>query len=487
MNRRVSVWKYVRLKNGRWRYCKPALAKNGMIRPDWVIVKGKPEHHPEGNFYLHRYDGDREIWKRVGSNAQDAVEAAEFDAAYLEAKSKGIPVKPIDALNLTVSAAVHGWLQDVKLSARPETYELYEHTVREFQAWNLNGGPRRKFISEFTRFDLLTYRKWLLADVGNAPRTAGNKLTRVNRFIRKTLKQREGEGLITVRDTKVGVTQKEPEVYEQHQLDQFFKFCTRTQATLFKTFLLTGFREDEVMYLYWRDVDFTKGTLRVTAKPEFDFTVKDYEERTVAVPFDNLMGELYKLGWWNNAEESATGKHCQLVFPTAGGKPNYHMLRLCKRIAHRAGLNCKLCSTCIFTKGKECERWFLHKFRATYGTELLRNGFDIVTVRKLLGHKPGSEATFRYLAPLQVETVRKKGIDNLFGSIVDWETEEDRVPRPQATKDETADQPDACEPESLESLSVTEASADMWKKLKEALRKAEAEPKKRKPRGASAP
>jgi hypothetical protein len=52
MNRRVSVWKYVRLKNGRWRYCKPALAKNGMIRPDWVIVKGKPEHHPEGNFYL---------------------------------------------------------------------------------------------------------------------------------------------------------------------------------------------------------------------------------------------------------------------------------------------------------------------------------------------------------------------------------------------------------------------------------------------------
>ncbi len=133
MNRRVSVWKYVRLKNGRWRYCKPALAKNGTIRPDWVIVKGKPEHHPEGNFYLHRYDGDREIRKRVGSNAQDAVEAAEFDAAYLEAKSKGIPVKPIDSPNLTVSAAVHGWLREVELSTRPETHELYEHTVREFQ------------------------------------------------------------------------------------------------------------------------------------------------------------------------------------------------------------------------------------------------------------------------------------------------------------------------------------------------------------------
>src|SRR5207253_4452083 len=45
MNRRVSVWKYVRLKNGRWRYCRPAVAKNGKIKADWVIVKGKHQRH----------------------------------------------------------------------------------------------------------------------------------------------------------------------------------------------------------------------------------------------------------------------------------------------------------------------------------------------------------------------------------------------------------------------------------------------------------
>src|SRR5438445_4854543 len=59
MNRRVSVWKYVRLKNGRWRYCKPAVAKNGKIKADWVIVKGKHQRHLEGNFYLHRYDRNK--------------------------------------------------------------------------------------------------------------------------------------------------------------------------------------------------------------------------------------------------------------------------------------------------------------------------------------------------------------------------------------------------------------------------------------------
>ena len=71
MNRRVSVWKYVRIGK-KWRYCKAAVGKNGKIKPDWVIVRGKEEHHPEGNFYLHRYGGDKEIWKRIGPNAQEA-------------------------------------------------------------------------------------------------------------------------------------------------------------------------------------------------------------------------------------------------------------------------------------------------------------------------------------------------------------------------------------------------------------------------------
>src|ERR1035438_10128851 len=108
MNRRVSVWKYVRLKNGRWRYCKPATGKNGKIRPDWVIVKGKAEHHPEGNFYVHRYDNGREIWRKIGESAQEAVDAADFEGTYLQAKSKGIPVKEIDTPVLSIDAAVHG-------------------------------------------------------------------------------------------------------------------------------------------------------------------------------------------------------------------------------------------------------------------------------------------------------------------------------------------------------------------------------------------
>jgi len=109
----------------------PQLEKTEKIKPDWVIVKGREEHHPEGNFYLHRYEGDREIWKKIGPSAQEAVNAADFESTYLTARAKGI--QQIDTPVLSIKAAAHGWLEDVKLSNRPETYELYEHTLRQFR------------------------------------------------------------------------------------------------------------------------------------------------------------------------------------------------------------------------------------------------------------------------------------------------------------------------------------------------------------------
>ena len=289
MNRRVSVWKYVRIGK-KWRYCKPTVGKNGKIKSDWVIVKGKEEHHPEGNFYLHRYEGDREIWKKIGPNAQEAVNAADFESTYLTARAKGIPVKQIDTPTLSIKAAAHGWLEDVKLSNRPETYELYEHTVRQFQEWNSNGGPHRVNVIDLTRRDLLEYRKWLLDDEKNSARTAGNKLTRISQWYRDSLKLKPGEGLITTRDTRLGVTDREPEIYTVDELRKLSKASWPAEQTLFRTFLVTGFREDEIRFLTWADLDFKRFTIKVTPKPEYDFVIKDHEERTVPIPPWDMKG-----------------------------------------------------------------------------------------------------------------------------------------------------------------------------------------------------
>lgn len=73
------------------------------------------------------------------------------------------------------------------------------------------------------------------------------------------------------------------------------------------------------------------------------------------------------------------------MFPTADGNLNYNLLQTLKRIAKRAGLNCGHCQTC--KERDERERWYLHKFCASYATALLRSGFPVPDVQKALGHK----------------------------------------------------------------------------------------------------
>ena len=49
---KYTIYKYVRFKDGSWRYCRAALYANHTIKPDVVTVGGKEEKHPEGNYYI---------------------------------------------------------------------------------------------------------------------------------------------------------------------------------------------------------------------------------------------------------------------------------------------------------------------------------------------------------------------------------------------------------------------------------------------------
>jgi len=49
---KYTIYKYVRLRDGSWRYCRAALYANHTVKPDVVNLGGKEEKHPEGNYYL---------------------------------------------------------------------------------------------------------------------------------------------------------------------------------------------------------------------------------------------------------------------------------------------------------------------------------------------------------------------------------------------------------------------------------------------------
>jgi integrase len=66
------------------------------------------------------------------------------------------------------------------------------------------------------------------------------------------------------------------------QLKQFFAACDSEQRIRYQTFLYTGMREREVMFLTWADVDLDAGTITVQAKS--GFTTKNRKSRVVPIP-----------------------------------------------------------------------------------------------------------------------------------------------------------------------------------------------------------
>src|SRR6266404_5489682 len=77
---KFTLYKYVKLADSSWRYCRAAFYSNGKIKPNQCIVGGKEEEHPEGAYYLYH----KKQWILVGT---DALEAQRRRNALLARKS----------------------------------------------------------------------------------------------------------------------------------------------------------------------------------------------------------------------------------------------------------------------------------------------------------------------------------------------------------------------------------------------------------------
>ena len=122
--------------------------------------------------------------------------------------------------------------------------------------------------------------------------------------------------------------------------------CAPYHSTLYDFFLMSGFREQEAMHLLWSDVRINSNIVEMRWKPQFKWTPKAYKEREVPVP--NELLEVLETHRRSLPAARATAQ--ALVFSTASGRCDTHMLRALKRNANKAGLN--------------PDDFWLHKFRA---------------------------------------------------------------------------------------------------------------------------
>lgn len=384
-NREVSLYKRVSTRRG-LRYCPVVTSKNGRIKPDAVIVDGKEEQHPEGSYYLSWYEGRKLKRIAVGKDANEASVRRFAKEAQLRGEENllvnGQDIIPTNGYGpKRLDVAVREYLEEIKLTKKPKTYVAYSTAVKYF----IESCPK-VYVQDIDRKDLLKFAAFLRDEKDQSPRSVYNKFESVMTFL-KAQKMRD---LIGKNDWP-RFTEEEPEIYEREDLDALFAACGEEERLWFEFFLMTGMREQEVMYTYWTDINLSHATVRVSHKPDRNWTPKAYKEREIPIPA-RLVASL-------KAWKATRDKKCNLVFPTSGCNPKLDFLDCLKAVAGRANL--------------DQENFWLHKFRATFATWSLWAGVDLRTVQQWLGHSD-LESTMRYLKPSRSQQVREK-VNQIFG------------------------------------------------------------------------
>jgi integrase len=378
---RINITKRVSTVQGK-RYCPVVYSANGRIKPHYVIVDGKPEHHPEGSYNIEWREGGKRIRRSVGNDPLTAAAKAARQEQILAAKAAGIKVVEEEKKPLSLDAAMEEFLLEKEVNRKKTTISSYRNAFAVFRE-----SCTKQNLLDIEREDILAFIKHMKKE-GYHPRTIHQRFKLIGYFL-----AHYGIKPMLKGDTPA-FTREEPEVYEDADIEALWKACDEDQRLYFEFFLGTGMRRQEVENCTWDDINLQRGTVTVRYKPQYGWSPKAYKGREIPMP----RALVEKLKTWKEKQGASNG----LVFRTRHGHPITDGYERLHYIVRKAGLN--------------PEKYWLHKFRATFATTHLRNGVDVRTVMEWMGHSD-MNATLRYLKPARHDGMREK-VDAAFAGLI---------------------------------------------------------------------
>ena len=134
----------------------------------------------------------------------------------------------------------------------------------------------KTYVDEVTREDILKFTSDCF-DQGLVPRTVYDRLVTVLQLF----KRHGFKGLVEASDWPSYVETIRP-IYEPEEIAAMLRHANLDEAILIKFCLSSGFRDREIRYVTWRDVDLRNSVVRVTAKPLWKIQTKELRGKSCA-------------------------------------------------------------------------------------------------------------------------------------------------------------------------------------------------------------
>jgi integrase len=342
------------------------------------------------SYYLRFTEGGKRITKPAGPNFAEAVIALRNKEVEREYTVRGLdaPTALGDDSRLTVADAAARFVKNQgTLGKSSATVYSYTRAVEQFR-----DSCRKTFLDQIDRQDVLDHVAWLKENlssrgIGQREGTIRARLRYLSVFftennIKNPLPQKEWPK----------TDEREVEAFTTEEINTLISKATIDEMDLILFFLYTGFRDDEAAHTYYSDVDFQKGTINISNKPELGFTIKNRKQRKsdITLPVDFLK---------RLRERRERNPEGNLIFPNSKGGPDSCLLARVRNAAKRA----------------EYKKYFgLHKFRKTFGTRYGEK-HGIVNAQHLLGHAD-IKTTQKYMAKTKIP---RAAVEELFSDVGD--------------------------------------------------------------------
>lgn len=307
-----------------------------------------------GTYFIDYRVNGRRIRKAVGPSKKIAELALKDLEVKLAKNEIGFTTKDANLSNL-----FQEFLAYSRTNHAPNSQKRYGAIIRNFEAF-LGNYPYLSKVSQLTPKtfeDFKAFRKGQEA----ANRTINIELQTLRAMFNLAIqwnysKENPTKGVSPLKEDR----HIKPRFLSKEECKTLLDSCGEELYPIFYTFLYTGMRKGELENLEWDDVDFERRKIKIRVKN--DWRPKTTERE---IPINDSLLELLR----KHKKETQKGPY---VFHKNGQQiePNSLRKKLIS-VAHR----CKL---------KDLTK--LHTLRHTFASQLVMNGVDLPTVKKLMGH-----------------------------------------------------------------------------------------------------
>jgi site-specific recombinase XerD len=382
-NRIVTLYRTVKISSGKW-------SPQPIADRELKDLKNLPEH--AGNYYLSYYEAKSRRMPSVGRFADAARQALAKKRRELENRALGLPVfpEPEPQVENSLADAITKFLTQQQAMVGNDGYGAARKTVKAYTS-------RLEFYKEFCASKRISsielkdtdhlwdYVAWLRERrkyTGKRKQRKRNGAKFSDRYVHNVVSTVATFALTLDIDTvskkilkKLGYAKKEILAYSGRELNLLWAAMTPDEELLYKFFLWSMGRDQEVATREVRDLDFVNNTVHFSPKRKRQFRLKSKRnwrgnvgDRYVPL-HPNLMVKLRE--YIDRTEK----KDDDLLFPALNGGVEQHFLRRLEDIVKRTGL-------------KLSHKAELHRFRKT-GATLHYNGgqgVPLATICLWLGH-----------------------------------------------------------------------------------------------------